>query len=56
MKKEFSIPEMSISKFVTENIITTSGAGDNAKNMKEKMSDSGYSVTTKTLEDFIFAE
>lgn len=52
MKKNYEIPNIAINRFMTENIITTSGG--NVENMTRNMNDEGYTVTTHSLVDFTF--
>ncbi len=56
MKKNYEIPNIAISRFMIENIITTSGGEDNVRRMTEKMSGDGYTVTSVDLSDFKFTK
>jgi len=49
MKMKYEVPNMKISVYNLENIITTSGAGSTDKTLKEKMQADGYNVTSIDL-------
>ncbi len=49
MKMNYKTPEISVSKFNLENIITTSGAVGTEKTLQENMEADGYTVTPVSL-------
>lgn len=55
MKKQFETPVVNVRRFCAESIITTSGGvKSNVDNMKIKMENEGYSVTTQNINTFNF--
>ncbi len=46
--KKYTAPNMTVSRFMTENIITTSGVKTAEQSVKEKMQNNGKSYTAVT--------
>ncbi|MGN0182114.1 MAG: hypothetical protein ACI4DP_06860 [Candidatus Ornithomonoglobus sp.] len=52
--KEYKTPEMNISMFSIENIVTESGLETNVTKMSAEMQDQGFAVRTKDIFEMTF--